>query len=65
MIQTVDLEPLSTRIFLKYFKYIDDKVKQRTQERLVPKSRQELVTAQSNSDLHNESTDKANTTTIT
>ena len=38
MMRTVDLEPLSERIFCKYQKYIDDKVKQLAKVTLIPKS---------------------------
>lgn len=38
MVQTVDIEPLSSRIFGKYLKYIEEKVQQKKDIRLVPKS---------------------------
>ena len=38
MTRTVDLEPLSMRIYGKYLKYIDDKVKQQMKNSLTPKS---------------------------
>lgn len=38
MVQTVDIEPLSSRIFGKYLKYIEEKVVQKKEVPLVPKS---------------------------
>jgi len=38
MTRTVDLEPLSQRVFSKYLKYIDDKIKQEMKKPLMPKS---------------------------
>mmetsp|Transcript_9991 Transcript_9991/g.12539 ORF Transcript_9991/g.12539 Transcript_9991/m.12539 type:complete len:82 (-) Transcript_9991:1227-1472(-) len=38
MTRTVDLEPLSQRIFGKYLKYIDEKVKVQIKQPLTPKS---------------------------
>ena len=38
MTETVDLTPLSERIFNKYIKYIDNQVEIRKEQLLVPKS---------------------------
>ena len=39
MTETVDLNPLSERIFNKYIKYIDNQVQIKKNELLVPKSK--------------------------
>ena len=47
MTETVDVNPLSTRIFNKYFKYIEKQVNDRKDDLLIPKSKQSLLAAQS------------------
>lgn len=46
MTETVDVNPLSTRIFNKYFKYVEKQVNERKDDLLIPKSKQSLLQTQ-------------------